>query len=371
MDIILTETQIKKLSGELDEELGVPEGILDAGEEIYDIIVDKLENLKENVRGINDISFDIKKDFKISNHTFNEIKVNFEIEKEPNFKGLDLYGMYSQDTSEISDNLKLVSVNEPNKITIGFRVIMNPSLDIDDLINNLKENRKENIPSLTHELKHAFRSVKEKGISPKIRTGYVSVQELRDSLGYIPEINEFLFNSYFIHSIENVVRPTELAAEMRINNVSKKEFLNYFLQTEIIKRLKEIQNFNYDDFKKNLSSGKNIERIKEVLENSNINLDGKTNEEMVNIVLRFILVELVNKKNDLLRRLLTSNHFELLFGFSGEKDKFFRKYIAQTTKYGYDYDKFFRNEEKYFHKVSTMMIKKLAKLYAMVKENPS
>jgi hypothetical protein len=271
----------------------------------------------------------------------------------------------------MSDNLKLVSVNDPNKITIGFRVIMNPSLDIDDLINNLKENRKENIPSLTHELKHAFRSVKQKGISPKIRTGYVSVQELRDSLGYIPEINEFLFNSYFIHSIENVVRPTELAAEMRINNVSKKEFLNYFLQTDIIKRLKEIQNFNYDDFKKILSSGKNIERIKEVLENSNINLDGKTNEEMVNIVLRFILVELVNKKNDLLRRLLTSNHFELLFGFSGEKDKFFRKYIAQTTKYGYDYDKFFRNEEKYFHKVSTMMIKKLAKLYAMVKENPS
>jgi len=59
-----------------------------------------------------------------------------------------------------------------------------------------------------------------------------------------------------------------------------------------------------------------------------------------------------------------------MFGFEGDKDKFFRKYVAQTTKFKDDYDAYFRNEEKYFHRVATMMIKKLAKLYAMAKNSP-
>jgi len=77
-----------------------------------------------------------------------------------------------------------------------------------------------------------------------------------------------------------------------------------------------------------------------------------------------------NKKNEIVNRLLTSNVFEQMFGFEGDKDKFFRKYVAQTSKFGDDYDAYFRNEEKYFHRVATMMIKKLAKLYAMAKNNP-
>jgi hypothetical protein len=168
-----------------------------------------------------------------------------------------------------------------------------------------------------------------------------------------------------------VVRPTELASEMRMNNVSRKEFLKFFLNTEIIKRLKEIQNFSYDELKEKLLSDQNIIKIKMLFNQIDEDYEGKTDEEIVGRFLRLFLVNITNKKNEIVNGLLTSNVFEQMFGLRGDKDKFFRKYVAQTTKFGDDYDAYFRNEEKYFHRVSTMMIKKLAKLYAMAKNNPS
>ena len=45
MKIILTEEQYERLSGEMEEALGVPEGILEYGEEIYDLIINKLDSL--------------------------------------------------------------------------------------------------------------------------------------------------------------------------------------------------------------------------------------------------------------------------------------------------------------------------------------
>ena len=48
--------------------------------------------------------------------------------------------------------------------------------------------------------------------------------------------------------------------------------------------------------------------------------------------------------------------------------RFFRKYVSRTTKYEYDYDSFFKNEERFFKRTATDMIKKLAKLYASLKD---
>jgi len=49
MKIILTEEQYERLSGEMEEALGVPEGILEAGEEIYNLIVKELEDFNGDI----------------------------------------------------------------------------------------------------------------------------------------------------------------------------------------------------------------------------------------------------------------------------------------------------------------------------------
>jgi hypothetical protein len=368
MKIILTEEQYQKLRGEMGEALGVPEGILEAGEEIYDLIIEELENFNGDIEELSSDGFEIEYKFKVGDHYFYRVKVTFDIEEHPMAKNADMAGMSSHNEAELDDRFVLMSRRDPDEIVIGFKFFVEPGTQVDAITDYLKKYRKEDIPSLSHEIKHAYRDVKQKGESPRTRADYVGIQLTKDNFGFSPLLREFLHNSYFIHAIENVVRPTELAAEMRINNVSRKDFLNFFLNTEIIKRLKEIRDFDYQEFREKLRVNE-IDKIKKMFDAIDIDYEGDDDEEIVNKFLKTFLVNLTNSKNEAMNSILTTNIIESMFGLKGDKDKFFKKYISYTTKFGYDYDAFFENEQNYFHRVSNQMIKKLAKLYAMSKPN--
>jgi hypothetical protein len=368
MKVILTEKQYEKLKGEMEEALGVPEGILEVGEEIYDLIIKNLEEFEGDIDDLNQDGIEFEHTFKVGDHYFYRVKLNFQIEEHEEAKKVDMVGMSSENEAELDDRFVLQSRRDPDEIIIGFKFFIESGQGVEDIVDYIKKYRKEDIPSLTHEIKHAFRDVKQKGDKPRDRSIYVATQMIRETFGYVPALNEFLFNSYFIHVIENVVRPTEMAAEMRINNVSQKEFLNFFLNTEMIRRLKQIQNFSYTEFKEKLKT-KDIDRIKKLLDAIDSDYDGKSDEEIVNEFLKLFLVNLTNSKNEVMKEILTNNMFEKMFGLRGDKDQFFRKFVSYTTKFGYDYDAFFESEEKYFHRVANQMIKKLAKLYAMAKKD--
>jgi hypothetical protein len=370
MKILITEEQLKRIKGEMEEALGVPEGILEAGEEIYDLILQELNEFNGSIDELNKDGFEIDKEFTVGGHTFNKIRVKFDIEEHPQAKNADMAGMSSENESELEDRLVFRSVRDPQEVIIGFKFFIEPGKEIDVIKNYLKRHRNEDIPSLSHEIKHAFRDVKQKTEPMHQRVGYGAIQQHKQLFGFITELNEFLYNSYFIHAVENVVRPTELAAEMRINNVSRKEFLKFFLNTEIIQRLKMIQNFSYENLKGELHSSENIKKIKKVLNTVGIDYRGKDDDGVIDEFLKMFLVSLTNRKNELMHTFLANNPIEQILGLRGVKDKFFRKYVAETTKYGYDYDAFFEDEEENFHRVATMMIKKLAKLYAMAKNSP-
>jgi len=369
MKIIITETQYQRLSGEMGEALGVPEGILEAGEEIYDLILKELEDFTGDVEELNNDGFEIEHKFKVKDHYFYRVKVNFDIEEHPQAKNVDMVGMSSSNEAELDDRFVLRSLRDPDEIIIGFKFYIEPGKGVPEILNYLKKYRNQDIPSLTHEIKHAFRDVIQNGDSPISRAGYVGIQRTRENFDFSPLLSKFLYQSYFIHATENIVRPTEMAADMRINNISRKEFLDFFLNTEMIKTLKEIRDFNYQDFKEQVKETE-LDQIKEMFDAIDIDYEGMSDDEIVNKFLKTFLVNFTNSKNEVMNNILQTNIIEKMFGLSGDKDKFFRKYVAYTTKFLYDYDAFFENEEKYFHRVANQMIKKLAKLYAMSK-NPS
>lgn len=368
MKIVITEKQLEKIKGEMGEALGVPEGILEAGEEIYDKIVNELENFDGDIEELNQDGFEFEHKFKIGDHYFYRVRVKFDIQEHPHAKKVDMIGMSSENESELTDTFVLKSVRDPDEVIIGMNFFIEEGSGVEEIVEYLKKYRNEDIPGLTHELKHAFRDVKEKVGGLPSRVQYATIQQSRDPFGFINEMNEFLFNSYFIHAIENVVRPTELAAEMRINNVSKKEFLNFFLNTEMIQRLKKIQSFSYDELKEQLKEPMNQSMIKAFLKHIGVDYKNKSEDEIVGEFLKTFLVNITNKKNEMMNAFLTSSLFDKMFGLQGDKAEFFKKYLNSSTKYKYDYDAFFKNEERYFHEVSTMMIKKLAKLYASLKD---
>jgi len=371
MKVIITESQYEKVSGELDEELGVPEGILDVGEKVYDSTIKFLENFKGDIDDLEVGSLSLKGDFKVSDVLFDEIFVEFKIQEHVSISGVKVYGFFIKNRTAVTKALKIKSVDDPKKMYIGFNLLIEPGIDVQDICQDLKKERKEYIPHISHEIKHAFDSIKKKEENPIDIVKYRVTQDVKEYFGFVPEISKFLFFSYFIHSVENLVKPTELAASMRMNNVSKKEFLNFFLKSEIFKTLKDIQNFNYEEFKKKLATGDNIKFIKLVYNNSGKSYDGMSNEEIVDDFLKIFYSGFNIKRVQIMEQILTSSRLEELIGFEGEKHKFFQKYIQDVEKYGDDYNRFFRGEEKFFHQISTMMIKKLAKLYAMIKENPS
>lgn len=368
MKIVITESQLNKITGELDEAMGVPEGILEAGEEVYNLIIQELNDFNGGFEELSNDGFEIEHKFKVGNHYFYRIKVVFEIEEHPKAIAADMVGMSSQNEAELDDRFVLQSRRDPDEIIIGFKFYVEPGATIQDIRDYIEGYKNEDIPSLSHEMMHAYRDVVQKGDRPKERANYVANQLVRETFGFIPVINEFFYNSYFIHAIENVVRPTELAAHMRINNVSRKEFLKFFLNAEVILRLKEIQRFSYDALKKRLLDD-DINTIKKIFDKIKTDYSGKTDEEIVGMFLRLVLVNLTNSKNEAMNSILTTSVFEKMFGLTGDKEEFFKKYMKYSTKFGYNYDAFFENEEKYFHRVATQMIKKLAKLYDMAKKD--
>ena len=365
MKIILTESQYEKVSGELDEALGIPSGIMETSERLYDELTNQIKNFEGDLSDIEDTEFEFEDDFKISDVSFDKVNIVFDLQINNSVKKLEIYSLYYSDETEVTDDFKLKSVKNPKEVKIGFRVVAPPNSTPQDLYNRLIEDRKANIPHLSHELKHYFDSIKKIYRNPKSFVDYKVTQELRNKYGFVSAFNEFLFSSYFIHIAENLVRPTEFGHDLKINNISKKEFLDFFLNSNVVKELKKTQNFSYDKFKEELSQEENIKKIRKVFHNSNIPEKSMTDEEVVETLLDMFYHGLKMKKVDTMFGMIQHVLFQKMLS-GADKNDFLDKYISEISKYGDDYDKFFKNEEKLFHRISTKMIKKLAKLYASI-----
>ena len=78
MKIILTENQFRILQ----EAVGVPEGILQAGEELYNLVSDELKTIDTTEESY---SFNIYSDLVISDVTFTKINVEIAVEEVEDF----------------------------------------------------------------------------------------------------------------------------------------------------------------------------------------------------------------------------------------------------------------------------------------------
>ena len=78
--IILSERQLDQLSKKLlSEAVGVPQGIMDAGEKLYHIVLDELKKINDNEENyVIDI---LNQELVISDLTLNHIKLSIHVEK--------------------------------------------------------------------------------------------------------------------------------------------------------------------------------------------------------------------------------------------------------------------------------------------------
>jgi hypothetical protein len=188
---------------------------------------------------------------------------------------------------------------------------------------------------------------------------------------------------YYISGIENLVRPTEVAYALRRKNITKSKFREFLENNRVYKELLEIKNFTFDDFISQLKGSE--DRLDALIDHIGEDPSNMTIDEKINRVLEIVYIDLVNNKmkmfmtmtehamDDFLRfgsqlGLLPSGTEERIRELE-KTDEIRKKFLKYVIKYENNPIKFFEDEIEKFNYVSTKMLKKIGKLYAMAKDD--
>jgi len=353
---------MKLKESELEEALGVPENIIETSRIIYQQLIDYLEKNQSTFEELNDLEIKLKGDYQIKNHHFDEIEFGFRNYVHDG-ENIDLMGMAQSSSAKTTKKFRTKIVSPKNKVNLIITLIGNENLTTEDVIKYFEENQTKIIRILAHEIMHFFHGVMKRKESLKNRVSYNVASSFR--FADIETLNNFLFLSYFINSIENIVRPTEIATEMSLTGVSKKDFLNFLTNNEVYKYLKQAQNFTYENLRESLKN--ELPKIKEMMTDAGENIDDYTDEKAIDKTFLVFLYNISRISAEQMFERLVNTPLEVVMGFQGEKDIFFRKYLNEIEKYKDDPETFFKKEEKKFHNISSQMIRKISKLYDFAK----
>jgi hypothetical protein len=345
------------------EAQGVPEGILDSAEKLYDLSFSKLKRYNpSNGEKI----YNIKTNMDISDYNIQKIILKIDFTETDQVDEVVLLSMAFGNRSEFDDSsFKLINVISPNEISVSISMAGPEDTENSDLLDFFVKEKAEMTSSLSHELQHAFNFYKQGSESLKGMAQYAGYQ--RTSFPFKP-IQDFLHYLYFIHNVENLVRPTEVASFMKSGDVDKQGFYDFILNNKTYKILKKINNFTYEGLREELKS--DIPKIDHFFDRIDLEDIPETDDGKVDELLRIVYINLVNNSLQATKGMMTNNFLEQFLGFIGDKDKFFDKMIKFFSRFDKDPKQFYIYEEKNFKYVSNIMMKKIIKVYALAKENP-
>ena len=360
---------IKKI---LREEVGVPRGIVDSAQRLYNDIISRLK--RKTITGNSNFILTFKNvngKYSFSDfQDFESIKVEFEFKEYSEtdmHKGILILGMGHNGQSRLDDGFELINLDTDNinlSIDLAIPETIN-EIDNKIIIKTLEDNKQMIVSSLSHELKHAYDGFKKPSEGLKQRSQYNVYSGTRFG---IEEIDEFVYFLYFITVIENLVRPSEIYSLMQQGEISQKDFLNFISSNRTYSTLKKINEFSLDKLIESLKQ--KPEQVDDLLSNVEDYEMPDSIDEKINDLLKVIYLELQKKTLQRAHSMLTNNFFEALFGLSDEKMKFLNSFESEILKFKNNPLKYFEFQEKKFKFVSEKMMKRLSKLYSLAKPNP-
>ena len=360
---------IKKI---LREEVGVPRGIVDSAQRLYNDIISRLK--RKTITGNSNFILTFKNvngKYSFSDfQDFESIKVEFEFKEYSEtdmHKGILILGMGHNGQSRLDDGFELINLDTDNinlSIDLAIPETIN-EIDNKIIIKTLEDNKQMIVSSLSHELKHAYDGFKKPSEGLKQRSQYNVYSGTRFG---IEEIDEFVYFLYFITVIENLVRPSEIYSLMQQGEISQKDFLNFISSNRTYSTLKKINEFSVDKLIESLKQ--KPEEVDNLLSNVEDYEMPDSIDEKINDLLKVIYLELQKKTLQRAHSMLTNNFFEALFGLSDEKMKFLNSFESEILKFKNNPLRYFEFQEKKFKFVSEKMMKRLSKLYSLAKPNP-
>jgi hypothetical protein len=378
-NILITENQLRLIT----EALGVPNNILEAADTLYDIVerdIKSIDSIEDEYEFDGEIEFELGDKHKVMIDSY-ELKVNIEtIDGEEGVLGIISMGMGGSFAFNRDVFMKETEPSTTLELTITFAVGEN--WEPEGLIRKMEEERDEHVASLAHEIKHKYdKQSKQFGlIGPD---AIYQATQRRGNFG-IPVLDRVFFRyMYYIHGIENLVRPVEVASLMKSKNITKSQFREFIENSRVYRELVEIKKFTFEDFISQLKE--NEDRLDALLNHIGEDPSSMTIDQKINRVLEVAYIDLVNNRMGMFVN-MTSHHMDDMIKFGSQlgllpkhlekgvkqlekTDEIRQKFLSYIMKYEKNPTKFFEDEIENFQYIANKMIKKISKVYALAKDD--
>jgi len=370
-----------------NEKMGVPNGLINLAKIIYDSLLNNLKNGKYSYDSIegdsNTYKYETIKHFYYMvfniNENINDFKINkinleisiYEVKRQGESKAELTGAFYKPSISKLDrKNLKMY-FDKNGEINLGISVEVPYGTNIEKTTAELfKNEQNEFISVIGHELMHSYDNYVKNHKPFKKNAKYNAFSNLRFG---IPAVDEFFYYCYYISSTENIVRRAEIATKMEVQGITKEDFLFFLKNNKNYIHLKNVYNWTYEDFYKKLLE--DVDYVKNVLEDNNFDLNGYSDEDVVNDLLSIILDNIINSKMNNLLNLLEDPVYNSIYSMirgitdpdADEKNNYLDEFLKELKSEMSSPKKYFENKEKMFKFESGKLIKKIYKLYDMAK----
>ena len=362
MKIIITKSQLKLIT----EAVGVPEGIIQAGETLYEIVSNELKKINSKEE---EYEFNIFENIIVSDITFTKINIKIMVEEIDEYDGKPLIAsMGARNTFRFDEGVMLQFNHISRTINLQINFIVSKDWDETELYQTFIEDEIKTKSIMSHEVMHRFQKQKQRNELIGRTADYQAYSSGKLNFG-IPVLDKFMRFSYFIQTAENVVRAPEIASRMIQKGVKKEDFLDFINNDEVFVELKEIRDFSYDYLIGKLyDEMKYVDRLLEHIDEDPTQM---SDEEKIKSVLELVYVNLANLKSDIFDNYFytASEKLRNLFGDNNKnlnKEKVRNNFNNHITKYRNREMDFFKDECERFNYVSTKLMKKISKIYSLI-----
>lgn len=377
---------IKTVSQIIKEAAGVPSGIYEAADSIFNSIVTKLSKLDQDdyLIDIYDKSFIVLGNFKIADIELKKIKYVFKFDGSS-----DTINVSSASVSTDKEfDVEYMTYKNIDLTTILKFFITSPeNAKVSDLLSYFKKNDANNVATIAHELMHVFSYTKK----PKEKLGkHAEYKLLEVSFTRIRSVMQFLWGYYYVSDAENTVRPTDLYSQLMKQGVKKKEFYDSFVNNDLFKELKAIKDFTYQKLYEDVSQ--NMDIVRNFLVAGGVSVEGLNETQIVNLFFMCFRATLISTRIENLKSfqslsnpLFDSNlsldeQISSLSEFEKKAEAVVQSYakkISSNKRYTEEMgstnteqlnEEYFGNEIKKMNFLADKTIRKVSKVYSLLPE---
>jgi hypothetical protein len=375
MKYIISKEQYNLIS----EALGVPDSILGAAEELYDIFLKDLSSItkksnKYQFAGKIDVILGDKKKV-----VLNGYELDVEVTNIDEFEGPPQIGTMGMSQNVVFDKkIMMKKIDESNVAEFSISFIAGDEWEPHQLYEYFSKDRDFQVSVLAHELKHKYD--KQANL-----IGLIGPDAEYHALRSVPKFgidvidNKFMYYLYYTQLAEDLVRTTEVASRIKSKNISQSEFIDFLRKNETFQTLVEIKNFTLEKFINGIM--KEMTKVDEIIRMFGDDPNVMDTTDKVREILNLVQINLINQKIDTFNEFVggpTTNIMNMFRMFGGnvpkeyeEVEKVKENFYNYVTKFeGRPLD-FFKQEFNRFNTVSNKTIRKLSKLYAMTHKKPT